>query len=111
MSKALLVFWMLVGFSLSGWIQLAEGGDPWPEPDPKNRPVQRLLRWSFLKLAGTVGGLLGGWLYTQFFFPETSISGINVAITAVGASVGSLILSELTSIGLWFSYLLKNRTK
>ena len=91
MNAPIIVFWMLVGSSGAG----RPGPDdeepkkppwwkgPWPGP------------WALSKLAGIIGGLCGGFLYSHFFLGEVALSAINVAATAVGAFVGSSILSEI----------------
>jgi hypothetical protein len=91
MNAPIIVFWMLVGFS--GASRPAPDGEepkrppwwkgPWPGP------------WTLSKLTGIIGGLLGGFLYSHFFLGEVALSGINVAATAVGAFVCSIILSEV----------------
>jgi hypothetical protein len=89
MNAPIIVFWMLVGF----------GGASRPGPDdeePKRPPWWKgPWPWIISKLAGITGGLAGGFLYSQVFLGEVALSGINVAATAVGAFVGSLILSEV----------------
>jgi uncharacterized membrane protein YeaQ/YmgE (transglycosylase-associated protein family) len=103
MSTALFILWISIGFTFANRLPSVSGSDPWPEPDPKPKPNQSILRWMIVKVIGVIGGMLGGWLYTRFFFSAIPISGVEVAATTVGVLIGSLISLEIVSIGLWVS--------
>ena len=87
MSLTLLVFWALVGICP----EMPRIRWPWPSPPPP----EPWWRWWTYKFVGILGGLLGGWLYTQVWPTVGIISGVDVAATAIGAFVGAVILMNV----------------
>lgn len=93
MNLALLVFWGLVGIC-PPW---------WPFPRWKFPPPPPPPDWWFrgiLTIAGIVGGISGGWLYNQTWPISQTMTGVDVAATAVGAVVGSVILTQFSDMAL-----------
>lgn len=85
MSTELFALWLLVGWCGTPWPR------PWPWPDPPPEP------WiiSTIKIAGVVGGVVGGLLFRQVWYTEGALMGIDAAATAVGAFVGSAFLGSM----------------
>jgi uncharacterized membrane protein YeaQ/YmgE (transglycosylase-associated protein family) len=85
MSIAWFVFWGAVGWC----------GTPWPRKWPPPPPPDP---WWFIdRVVGIVGGIIGGWLFTQAW-PVGEVEelvGLAAAASGVGAFVGSLILLDL----------------
>jgi hypothetical protein len=98
MNISLLVFWAIIGFDC---------GTPWPgfwllrlpipppPPEPRPRP-----NWLLLSIIGIVGGLAGGWVFTQVFgpSPEPWTSLVPAATTGIGAFAGGRLLVNLYGI-------------
>lgn len=97
MNPILLGFWGLVGWCgtpYPGWWRFPP---PPPPPDPF-----RSINVAMIKTIGTIGGLVGGAVYTQVFPIEGTLNSLNVAPTAIGAVVGSIFLSELYLLSVGF---------
>lgn len=90
MNVAAAVLWILVGWCGTPWPK------PWPGPPPGDRKVKP---WT-TKIAGVVGGFVGGWLFLQGWAVEGLWTGVDAAATAVGAWVGAVFLSQFF-IGTW----------
>jgi uncharacterized membrane protein YeaQ/YmgE (transglycosylase-associated protein family) len=99
MRISLLIFWAIIGFDC---------GTPWPgwwrwpippPPPPEQRPRPN---WLLPIIIGIVGGIAGGWVFTQAFGgpqPEPPlISLIPAAATGVGAFAGGRLLVGLYGI-------------
>lgn len=82
MSAGLIALWVI-----AGWC----GTPPWPWPPPPGPDPWPWLR----KIVGVVGGLVGGWGYLQLWPVDGGVTGIDAAATAVGAFLGSILLSNI----------------
>lgn len=72
-------------WALVGWCGTPPRPWPWPwPPDP----------W-ISKVIGLVGGVAGGWAYTQTFGAGGEIDALGVAAGSVGAWVGATVLSNV----------------
>ena len=81
MSVALLIFWGAVGWC----------GTPWRWPVPPPPPPW----WVIDRMVGIVGGVIGGWLFTQAWPLSQTDIGLAVVASGVGAWVGATILHDL----------------
>ncbi len=88
MQLSLFVFWALVGWCGTPWPRWWWRWPipPPPEPDP----------WFIPRLIGVVGGLAGGWAFSQVFGPHPEPwTVVPAAATAVGAFVGARLLVDV----------------
>lgn len=83
MYTSLIVMWILVGWC-GNWRPR-----PWPFPPPPPPPPDWLNR-----ITGVVGGLAGGFAFNYVWPLRDSFTGVDVAATAVGAYIGTIILSD-----------------
>ncbi len=83
----LIAFWALVGWCGTPWPRRWHWPPPPPPPDP----------W-LTKAINVVGGIAGGWAFTQAWAVTGQMSGIDVAASAVGALVGATILGDLAGL-------------
>lgn len=97
MNISILVFWAIIGFdccTLWPWWWL------WPIPPPP--PPERGLRpnWLLPIIIGIVGGIAGGWSFTQVFGPQPEpwTSLVPAAATGIGAFAGGHLLVGLYAI-------------
>lgn len=82
----LIAFWALVGWC----------GTPWPRrwPLPPPPPPDPWLT----KAVNVVGGIAGGWAFTQVWAAGGQMTGIDVAASAVGAFVGAVLLGDVVAL-------------
>jgi uncharacterized membrane protein YeaQ/YmgE (transglycosylase-associated protein family) len=91
---ALFGLWALVGWCGTPWPGwyiwwLLHHNGPPPPPDP----------WPWIdKLAGVVGGVVGGWAFTQIWSSGQDASAVVAATSAIGAFVGSIIFTDVADI-------------
>lgn len=88
MSAAWFIFWGAVGWCGTPWPWWWRKPPPPPPPDP----------WWFVdRIVGIVGGVIGGWLFTQAWPVEQAgeLVWLAVAASGIGALVGSFILLDL----------------
>jgi len=50
------------------------------------------------KFVNVVGGIAGGWAFTQVWAVTGQMTGIDVAASAVGAYVGAVVLGDLAGM-------------
>jgi len=81
MSTGLFVFWALVGWCGTPTIL-------WPQLDPPPDPWRP-------RLIGVIGGLVGGFLFNEIWPMGGGQTAVAVAVTAVGAWVGSVLLNNM----------------
>ncbi len=87
MSVALLILWAAVGWCGTPWPGWWR--KPWPPPPPDPW-------WLIDRIVGIVGGLIGGWFFTQNWpLPQGDTAALAAAASAVGALAGSIILHDL----------------
>ena len=86
----LLVFWGVVG-----WCGTPPKPWPWPWP-PGPWPPDPWPLW--VKVVGIVGGIVGGFVFTQVWGGEATTTLIDVAASGVGAWVGSVFFSDMTGM-------------
>ena len=79
--------WALVGWCGTPWPRRWWPVPPPPDPDP----------W-YMKIAGVVGGLAGGWLYDMAWPMGANVNSVGVAATALGAFVGGVVLGDLVGL-------------
>jgi uncharacterized membrane protein YeaQ/YmgE (transglycosylase-associated protein family) len=87
MSAALVIFFGAVGWcgTVGPWWWRKPG--PPPPPDPW---------WIIDRIVGIIGGVIGGWLFTQGWpIPDQGDIGRAVVAAGVAALVGSLILLDI----------------
>lgn len=82
----LIAFWALVGWCGTPWPRRW----PWPPPPPPDP-------W-LTKAVNVVGGIAGGWAFTQVWAATGQMTGIDVAASAVGAYVGAVVLGDLAGM-------------
>ena len=88
MSIGWYLFWGAVGWCGTGWPWWWRRPPPPPPPDP----------WWFVdRIVSIVGGLVGGFLFTQAwpFDQAGNLVWLAVVASGVGALVGSIILQDL----------------
>jgi len=86
MTIGMLIFFGAVGWCGTGWPWWWHRPPPPPPPDP----------WWFIdRIVGIVGGVVGGWLFTQGWAIPDQGGGLSAAAAGLGALVGSLILLDL----------------
>jgi hypothetical protein len=68
-----------------------DGGEP-PKP-PK--PPDPKLSARILMMINAVGGIAGGWAFSQVWFSGKLASGVDVAATALGAFLGAAIVNSV----------------
>ena len=89
MQISLFVLWAVVGWCgtpFPGWWWWWRLPPPPPPPEP----------WPIIKLISVVGGLAGGWVFTNVFGPGPQPWAIvSAAATAVGAFLGARLLVDL----------------
>lgn len=97
MRVSLIVLWVLVGWCGSEprlWLLLRRWWPtpPIPPPGPDPWPILFLTR-----IIGIVGGIGGGWAYTQVLGPQTEpwTSAVPAAATALGAFLGARLLVDI----------------
>jgi uncharacterized membrane protein YeaQ/YmgE (transglycosylase-associated protein family) len=90
MRLSLFVLWAIVGWCGTPWPRWWR----WPPPPP---PLPDPDPWPIYKVIGIVGGIAGGWVFTQVFEPNPSPwnIAINAAASAVGAVLGARLLLDL----------------
>lgn len=81
------VLWALVGWCGTPWPRKWW----WPVPPPPDPDP-------WYRVAGAVGGILGGWLYTLAWPFSANVTGVDVAATALGAFIGGVVLGDLVGI-------------
>ncbi len=86
MTFGLAVWWMLVGWCGTPWPR------PWPWPWPPPGPDPDPWLW---KAIGTLGGLAGGFAFTQAWGMEGAVTGLAAAATAAGAWAGSVLATNV----------------
>lgn len=97
LNPQLIILWILVGLGASHYPDPSDI----PNPDDDTPPVPPWPGpWPWIKLIGTLGAVLGGFLYNLVFMSEIATTGVEVAATGFGAFVGCLIFSEVATIGL-----------
>lgn len=85
MNIGLLAWWVLVG-----WCGTVPRPWPWPWPPPPDPDP-----YPWLKVINVIGGVVGGWTFSQMFpAGDTSIA-IVAATTSVGAFVGSILFGDV----------------
>ena len=84
----LYVLWALVGWCGTPW---PRRWPPPPPPPPDGDP------W-FTKIVNMVGGLAGGWAYTQLWALTTPVSAMDAAASCVGALVGAVLLGDVVGL-------------
>jgi len=88
MSAAWFVFWGAVGWCGTPWPWWWRKPPPPPPPDP----------WWFVdRIVGIVGGVVGGWLFTQAWpvAQAGELLWLAIAASGLGALVGSFILLDI----------------
>jgi len=83
---ALIATWILVGWCGTGWPRRF----PWPPPPPPEP-------W-LTKAISLVGGVVGGYAYTYLWPMSQTITGVEVAASAVGAFIGAVVLGDLYAL-------------
>jgi len=118
MRLSLLVLWLIVGGSIKWpyrpwewW--LARLREPIKPPDPpphlpKGPP--RRPDWPLVRVIGVVGGVIGGWVFTEVFgpgpvpwfstgpHPDPWMPVVFAAATTVGAFIGASLLTDLYAL-------------
>jgi uncharacterized membrane protein YeaQ/YmgE (transglycosylase-associated protein family) len=86
-SLGALIYFAAVGWCGTGWPWWWRRPPPPPPPDP----------WWFIdRIVGIVGGVVGGWLFTQSWpVAEGAGAGLSLVAAGFGALVGSLIILDL----------------
>lgn len=89
MQLSLFALWAIVGWCGTPWPRWWRWPIPPPPPDPEP--------WVLLRLIGVVGGIAGGWAFTRVFGPQPEpwTSAIPAAASAVGAFLGSILLTDI----------------
>ena len=99
MNVSILILW-----ALTGWLFIRPLSDPAPfrgkEPDdggkpPPPKPPDPKLSARILMLINAVGGVVGGWAFSQVWFSGKLASGVEVAATALGAFLGAAIVNSV----------------
>ena len=88
MTIGTLLFWGAVGWCGTAWPWWWRPPPPPPGPDP----------WWFIdRIVSIVGGVLGGWVFTQAWPMDQAgqLMGLAVVASGVGALVGSFIIYDL----------------
>ena len=80
MNIALLVWWVVVGWCGTPWRR-------WPPPPTPPDPW-----WNVISV---LGGVLGGWVFSQLFSAGEASTAIVAATTGLGAFVGSILLGNI----------------
>jgi hypothetical protein len=83
MSALLFVWWAIVGWCGT----VPRGPFPPPPPDPDPYPWRVAL--------GVVGGVLGGWAFSQMFPAGDASVAVMAATTGFGALVGSALVGSI----------------
>jgi hypothetical protein len=88
-------FWLLlVSYSITVWLRYITQGRFPPEPPP--------FRVRFLpRLIGTVGGFIGGWIFSRAFgipTPQPAITAIDAASIATGVFIGVTLALDLYNL-------------
>ena len=100
MTLSLLALWALVGWCLTGVLR-------WPIPprlDTPERPPRP--NWFIPKILGVVGGVIGGWVFTEVFVAGSDslttipqgdawMPLVRAAATTVGAAIGATLLADI----------------
>src|SRR5215216_3508709 len=96
MRLSLIVLWALVGWcGNEPWLWLVLRRRWWPTPPPPDPDPWPIL---FLpRVIGIVGGVVGGWVYTQAFGPQPDpwTSAVPAAASALGAFLGARVLVDI----------------
>jgi hypothetical protein len=86
---------LLLAYAIAGWCgtipRLWWRFPPPPPPDP--------FREIPFRLAGVLGGIAGGFLYSSAFSMQ-SLDAVNVAATAFGALLGGMLASDLAGLAM-----------
>jgi hypothetical protein len=83
--------WIL--WALVGWC-----GTPWPHrwfPHPPTPPDPDPV---WMKIAGVIGGIAGGFVFDRVWPMGGNVTSVEVAVTAIGAFIGAIVLSDITSM-------------
>lgn len=112
MSPSLFILWAVAGWCITGWPRLRlrwplrkpvprRPSVPFPEPPP--------YPWLITRIVGVVGGVIGGWVFTEVFVPQPNpwiTAGpssepwmlVVAAATTVGAFLGASLLTDLDGL-------------
>jgi hypothetical protein len=112
MRLSLFVLWAFVGWCTTGvpvwWWQWRRWFEIVPPPDIPERPPRP--NWLPHRIIGVVGGVVGGWLFTEVFGPQPEpwvtagprpepwLPVVFAAATTVGAFLGTSLLTDLYEI-------------
>lgn len=83
MNIGLFAWWVIVGWCGT----VPRGPFPPPPPDPDPYPWRKAL--------GVVGGIVGGWAFSQVFPTGDTSMAVVAATTGLGALAGSMLFSDL----------------
>jgi hypothetical protein len=89
---AQLLWLLLVSYSIATLVEYIIGSRG-PHPDPPPLRVQFLPR-----LIGTVGGIIGGWIFSRAFgvpTPQPAITGDQAASIATGVFIGVILALDI----------------
>jgi hypothetical protein len=96
MTFPLIILWAVTGFAA---VRLSYS---YPNPDDPNPPK----KWPWPGPSclvcgglGSLGGILGGWVYSQVFVPQDSVSlrsGVLAATTSIGAFMVARVVTDIT---------------
>ena len=90
MSLPLLLFWGIVGWCGTPWPR------PWPRPPVPPPPDPW---WLIGQVVAVVGGIIGGWLFTQAWPIATGdLASLSVVASGVGALAGAIIGSDIVAL-------------
>ena len=111
MRLSLILLWAIVGWCITGaprvllrWPRRWWLHDIVPPPDTPERPPRP--NWLLTGIIGVVGGVIGGWAFTEVFGPQPDpwITAdpqpnpwmlVVAAATTVGAFIGASLLTDL----------------
>jgi hypothetical protein len=81
--------WLFVWWALVGWCgTVPRPRFPLPPPPPPGPDP-------WYRVAGVIGGLAGGWAFSQMFAAGDASMALLAATSGVGALVGSMLVSDL----------------
>ena len=83
MNAGLFVWWALVGWCGTPWRR-------WPPPPPPPDP--------WVNVINIIGGVAGGWVFSQVFPVGDTSTAIVAATTSIGALTGSVVFGNMYGV-------------